>query len=128
MLTLVLIASGGAAGAVARYAVGQAVQRHSGDRWPWGTLAVNISGCLLLGIVLGAVGDRPLAEPLTAFLAVGFLGDYTTYSTFSGEAAALAVHRRAAAAAGYVTLSVAAGLLAVGGGFAVGSAVNRVLG
>ena len=85
--TMVLIAIGGAAGAIARYAVtgpilGKLVRDAAHPRFPWGVLAVNLTGCLLIGIVAAALIDRPADDRLRVLLITGFLGSFTTFSAF----------------------------------------------
>jgi CrcB protein len=84
------VAIGGAAGAVTRYAVGGWVQRLLQDRsagaFPWGTLLINVTGCALMGLLAPVLFERSLARPeLRMAILVGFLGAYTTWSTFSYE-------------------------------------------
>ncbi|MGH7127574.1 MAG: fluoride efflux transporter CrcB [Planctomycetaceae bacterium] len=86
-----VIGLGGASGAIARFALTGLLQR----RWPgfpWGTLAVNVAGCLLIGVVMTLVTDargasgRPLVTPaVQTLLITGFLGSLTTFSTFGYE-------------------------------------------
>jgi CrcB protein len=117
----VLAAFGGALGALARWGVATALP-HSPGGWPWATLLVNLTGCLLLGALTAALTARspepPWARP---FLAVGVLGGYTTYSAFAVEVVELTDAGAAALAAGYVLVSVLGGVLAV----AVGARVVR---
>jgi CrcB protein len=82
-LDLLLVALGSGAGGVARYLLGGWIaQRTSAAGLPWGTLVVNVSGCLLIGLIAGVLAERPGAwvgwRPL---LIIGFLGGYTTFST-----------------------------------------------
>ncbi|HBE72782.1 MAG TPA: fluoride efflux transporter CrcB [candidate division Zixibacteria bacterium] len=82
---LLLIAAGGMAGTLARYGLSRLVLRHVNDVFPWGTLAVNLSGSLLIG-ALYELFDRALVPPhLRSLAAIGFLGAFTTFSTFSLE-------------------------------------------
>ena len=85
-MTSLLVALGGAVGAVLRYWVSIAVQRSLGPEFPWGTLAVNVSGCFLMGLV-AAVADRQgyLNPGARLFLVVGVLGGFTTFSAFAHE-------------------------------------------
>jgi fluoride exporter len=109
-------ALGGALGALARWGVATALP-HSPGSWPWATLLVNLTGCLLLGALVAAlVGRSP--EPVWArpFLAVGVLGGYTTYSAFAVEAVALVGAGAPVLAVGYVLVSVLGGVLAVAAG------------
>jgi CrcB protein len=106
-MVVLCVVLGGAAGAVARFALGGWVQARR-PQFPWGTLAVNVSGAFALGL-LPLVEAHPLAR---ALLATGFLGAYTTFSTFSYEAAALVQERDWRGAAGYVSSTVLLGLAA----------------
>src|SRR3954454_11719620 len=79
----------GAVGTVARWAMQGWVQRLSGSAFPWGTLAVNAVGCLLFGIVFAAAEERSLISSQTRMIIlVGFMGAFTTFSTFAFETAA----------------------------------------
>jgi fluoride exporter len=112
----VLAALGGALGALARWGVAEALPSPDGG-WPWATLLVNLTGCLLMGVLLGALAARD-PEPAWArpFLAVGVLGGYTTYSAFAMEVVGLADAGAVARALGYVLVSVLGGVLAVAAG------------
>lgn len=90
MWTVIWIAVGGATGAVTRYGVGGAVQRMFADRpgalFPWGTLLINVTGCALMGLLMPLLLERSLLQaPHRMGVLVGFLGAYTTWSTFSIE-------------------------------------------
>ena len=108
-----LAALGGAAGALARWGVATALP-HSPGSWPWATLLVNLTGCLLFGALAAALTARS-PEPAWArpFLAVGVLGGYTTYSAFAVEIITLADGGALAAAVGYLLLSTLGGVAAV---------------
>jgi len=83
----VLIGLCGGAGALARYLVGTAVEIRFGGRFPWGTLVVNVTGSFLIGLILTLLTDR-WVEPHPNWrlaLVVGFLGGYTTFSSFEFE-------------------------------------------
>lgn len=86
---LALIALAGAIGTLARYGVSGLVQEWSGARFPWGTLAVNVLGCLLFGVVVSAAEERQLIGSETRFIVLtGFMGAFTTFSTFAFETSA----------------------------------------
>ncbi|MCX7719134.1 MAG: fluoride efflux transporter CrcB [Candidatus Sumerlaeaceae bacterium] len=88
MLTnLILVAVGGAAGAVARYLVARGAGLWFGAAFPWGTFIVNVSGSFALGLVATLVAERaiPAADSVRLAVAIGFLGAFTTFSTFEYE-------------------------------------------
>jgi fluoride exporter len=121
----VLAAVGGALGALARAGVAEGVPRAPGD-WPWGTLVVNLVGCLLLGALLAALAvRRPDAERTQVFLGTGVLGGFTTYSAFALEVTELISSGRPLAAVAYVAVSVVGGVLAVALGVRVCGALVR---
>ena len=118
-----LVAVGGALGALSRYAVDQAVNGLFGAT-VLGTFAANISGSFLLGLVVAAAAGRAgLSEEARLFAAVGFLGSYTTFSTLTVASVQLAADGDWTRAAMNVVGSVVVGLLAAFGGVLVGRAV-----
>ena len=115
MMQILLVAAGGAMGAVARYSLGLTVARvASGAAWPWGTFLANISGGLLMGLLAGwlALKGGAAQESIRLFAAVGVLGGFTTFSAFSLETALLIERRELATAflyaVGSVVLAIAA--------------------
>ena len=81
---------GGGLGATLRYGMSGMVHRIMGSDFPYGTLVVNILGCLLIGALMSVTEDRILLHPrMRLFLAIGLLGGFTTFSTFSYETVAL---------------------------------------
>jgi CrcB protein len=124
-MAYLLAALGGALGALVRWGLAEALPSPGG--WPWATLLVNLTGCLLLGGLLALLAARS-PEPSWArpFLGVGVLGGYTTYSTFAVEVVELVDGGSPALAAGYVLLSVVGGVAAVAlGARAVRPRVDR---
>ncbi|MBK5223317.1 MAG: CrcB family protein [Acidimicrobiia bacterium] len=95
-MSTVLVAVAGAVGAVVRYRIGLAVGVRS---FPWATLGVNISGSFLLALVLTGPAATRWSTPTTTAVAVGFIGAYTTFSTFGYETITLRADRAAEAAA-----------------------------
>ena len=86
MLQILAIAGGGAVGAVARFLVSTGVYRLFGRDFPWGTLAVNVFGSFGMGFLFVLLLERSLIGPeARAAILVGFLGSFTTFSTFSLE-------------------------------------------
>lgn len=124
--TWIWVALGGALGSVLRYGVAQAVERFPTLlTFPWATLGVNVSGSLLLGAVGGWLSLDATASPqLRAFVMIGLLGGYTTFSTFALEGLALLQAGQAGRAIGYATASVlwAVGAAALGWTLARGAA------
>lgn len=91
LINAALVGSGGFIGAVFRYAMSGIVQRHAGlSMFPFGTLAVNMLGCFLIGAAVGLADSRQLFGPeFRLFALIGVLGGFTTYSTFGYESFAL---------------------------------------
>ena len=119
-----LIALAGAAGTLARYGLTVAVQRAAGAGFPWGTLAVNVTGCLLFGLVWGVAEARSLVDSeARTVLLVGFLGAFTTFSTFAFETGEMLRDARYLLAAGYVASQNLTGVAAVAAGWAAGRAI-----
>ena len=122
MWNLLLVAGGGATGAVLRYVLGAQAMRAFGTGWPYGTLIANVLGGLLMGTLAGVLALRGGAdqERWRLLLGVGVLGGFTTFSAYSLEVALMIERREWSSAAAYslgsVVLSVAAlfaGLLLV---------------
>jgi len=125
LLQLLVVGTGGFFGAVARYVLSGAVQRLTPAAvFPYGTLAVNVAGCLAVGLVAGLADFRGLWSPETRlFVLLGFLGSFTTFSTFGHETLALARDSELLAAAANVLLHVVAGLAAAWLGYALARAL-----
>ena len=120
MDVLAAVAAGGALGAPARYGVAQLVHVAQ-DTFPWATFWTNVSGSFALGLLLVLIVDRfPPTRYLRPFFATGFLGAFTTFSTFAVEADLLARDKRPGIAAAYVAASVGVGLAAVWAGIVLG--------
>ncbi len=124
MTELLAIAIGGALGALARHGVTQGGTMLFGADFPYGTLIVNVAGSLLIGVAYVAIVERGALNPaLRPALMVGFLGAFTTFSTYSLQAIALLQEGRGLAAASYVMGSVVLCLVATG----IGIALTRTL-
>ncbi|MDX6257881.1 MAG: fluoride exporter [Frankiales bacterium] len=108
----------GALGAVARFSLDSAIQQRGDESYPWGTFWINVSGCLVLGLVIGWV-DHHGGARLQTVAGTGFCGAYTTFSTFSVESLRLVEAGRYATAARYVVTSLVAGGVAAAAGLAV---------
>ena len=123
---LLAVAVGAAAGGVARYLLTTAIQARLGG-FPWGTLAVNGLGALVLGVLLKvAVGNPAVPLEWRLLLTTGFCGGFTTFSAFSAETVELLRAGAVRRAAVYVVLSVALSLVALAAGYAAApSAVQQ---
>jgi CrcB protein len=114
MWNLLLVAGGGATGAVMRYLLGAQAMRAFGTGWPYGTLIANVLGGFLMGVLVGVLAFRGGAdqEKWRLLLGVGGLGGFTTFSAYSVEVALMIERREWTSAAAYslgsVFLSVAA--------------------
>ena len=113
---MVLIAVAAAAGGLARYALGRTIGMHS---FPWTTLVINLAGSFLMGFVLPYGVDRGWSETRLLPITIGFLGAYTTFSTFSYETFTLLRADRELAALAYVVASLVGGVLAAAAGYAI---------
>ena len=121
MIRVLVVAVAGAFGAVARYGVARAFG--STTEFPWATLAVNLAGSFVLGLLLGGVARR-WHENLVLALTVGFLGAFTTFSTFSYEVTMMLRDGRTSTALVYVGVSLVGGLTAAVAGDSAGSALQ----
>ena len=117
MTKLLLVFIGGGLGAMSRFLVTTALAGKLGN-FPLGTLAANFFGSLLMGLVVGFLAGR--FESIRLFVAVGFLGGFTTFSSFSAETLALIQNGQIFSAAANVIVSVVAGLLACAVGLKIG--------
>jgi CrcB protein len=121
---ILLIAVAGAMGSLARYGLGSFVQRAAGVGFPWGTTTVNIIGCLLFGLIWSLAEHRlELGGSFRVFALVGFMGAFTTFSTFQFETAQLLRDSQWLMACGNLLLQNSVGLLAVVGGMALGKLI-----
>ncbi|MFC4948447.1 fluoride efflux transporter FluC [Pseudonocardia sp. GCM10023141] len=118
---LAAIGAGGVAGAEARYGLGVALP-HSPEQWPWSILIINVTGCLLIGVLMVTLLEltrpHPLVRPL---LGVGVLGGYTTFSTYTVDTLTLFGHGQPALAFGYLVLTPLLAIAAV----TIGAAATR---
>ncbi len=121
MVQTLLVMAGGAIGSALRYQFGRMTLRLWGMAWPWGTLGVNIVGGLVMGLFAGWLAARASGgENMRLFFAVGILGGFTTFSSFSLETMLMIERGEWLSAGGYALVSVVAsvGALALGLGLA----------
>jgi CrcB protein len=119
MNAALLVFLGAGLGGVLRHGVNLAAARILGAGFPWGTLAVNVVGSFLMGLVAGWLALRAgegWSQPFRLFLATGILGGFTTFSAFSLDAALLWERGQGGMAAAYVAGSVVVSLAALAGG------------
>ncbi|MFJ6016773.1 fluoride efflux transporter FluC [Streptomyces sp. NPDC092952] len=124
MTDWLLVLVGGMVGAPLRYLLGVDAKFRLHTAFPWGTFAANAGAAFFLGYVSEAVTDGELGPRLQLLLATGFCGALSTWSTFSYELLTFASARRTALAAGYLTLTVAAGMGLSFAGAALADAVR----
>jgi len=119
-----LIAVGGALGSIARFWVGSTIAGRMGIKFPYGTLVVNLSACLVIGFTLTYMGKRADLNPAWRFLVpVGFIGAYSTFSTYEWETLSTLRSGAFVLAALYAGGSLILGLIAVWAGSMVGEAL-----
>ena len=123
-MNLLLLAVAGAVGTLARYGLQGAVQRLAGMEWPVGTLAVNLLGAFLFGVIWPLAEERLVISPETrGVVLVGFMGAFTTFSTFAFETGQLMRDAQWAAAMGNIMAQNIFGI----GLFLVGLSLGRLL-
>jgi len=118
-MTVVWVMVAGGVGSGARYVVGQWADHALGASFPYGTLMVNLLGCFLIGAVVQLSASGTWNPELRAGMAAGFLGGFTTYSSFNQETIALVTGGAGGAAGAYVAVTIAGGLAAGSLGLAV---------
>jgi CrcB protein len=108
---LIFVALGGGFGAITRYAFGNFIASKSNTSLPLGTFIINVSGSFLLGIINHLFLSHSISQSIWLIFGVGFLGAYTTFSTFGYETINLLIQKKFKTAAYYVSLSSALGIL-----------------
>jgi len=112
MKELFFVGSGGFIGSVLRYFLSQYIQSKPESGFPYGTLAVNIIGCFIIGIVYALFSRGEITNDWKLFLATGICGGFTTFSAFSNEMLLLFKSGNITEAVIYLTVSIVAGILA----------------
>ncbi|MEN6451725.1 MAG: CrcB family protein [Thermoguttaceae bacterium] len=121
MQKLLLIAVAGGLGTLARYGLGGVVQQNYGKLFPWGTVVVNLLGCLAFGVICSALEELWPASGLSrAILLIGFMGGFTTFSTYMFETHRLLADAQWLPAVGYFTFHNVGGFAAMVAGLALG--------
>lgn len=119
MAEYMLVGIGGAFGSVTRYLFGNYISRHTNSKFPFGTFVINITGALFLGILSGT----QISKNMYTFFGDGFLGAYTTFSTFMYEGFNLFQGRKKLNAFIYIICSLFIGIA----GFAIGLKIGKIL-
>ncbi len=115
------VASGGALGAMARYGVSRAAVHLLGPNFPWGTIAANVTGSFAMGfLIVWLARTEPHSAAMRAFLTVGLLGAFTTFSTFSLDVVTLYRDRTLTIAGAYLAASVILSVIGLLGGMTLG--------
>ena len=118
------LAVAGACGTLARYGLAGVVHRWAGGVFPWGTVFVNVLGCLLFGLIWSASNERNLFSPeIRTIILVGFMGAFTTFSTFISETSQLLSDAELLIGFLNVTVQVVTGIAM----FYFGLAIGRVI-
>lgn len=117
MTKYIMLAAGGAIGTVLRYSVSGMTQRAVNSMFPWGTLAVNLTGSFMIGLLWGIFEVRSISSDLRTFLFIGILGGFTTFSTFALESLNLMREGEIKFALSNVLVSNILGILLVFAGF-----------
>ena len=119
-----MIGIGGFAGAVARFWLGGYISNRMGTKFPWGTFVINVSGCFVIGLIVTVLAERTHWSPNWRYLIpIGFIGAYTTFSTFEFETFQSLQDGQWLMAALNVALSVVLGFIAVWCGVIAGRAI-----
>lgn len=121
----ILVFAGGGLGASVRFLLGTWIAERTAATFPWNTLAINVSGALLIGLLLGYLLNVQAAVGWRLFLVVGVLGGYTTFSTFSLETVNLLRERSYLYAFGNIAASILLGLGATWAGLLLSGAGSR---
>lgn len=114
---ILLVGIGGMVGSILRFVTSSWFVQNIPPTWPWGTFFVNIAGCLIIGIVLGAPWKQHTSEMWRLLLASGFCGGFTTFSAFSSEGYQMLKNEMFFLFAAYAACSIVLGLLAVSAGY-----------
>ncbi|NTS63611.1 fluoride efflux transporter CrcB [Sphingomonas sp. HHU CXW] len=119
MNALFLVMAGGALGSAGRYLTGRSMLSLLGPDWPWGTMTVNLLGGLLMGLLTGVLARVAAPEGWRLFVAVGVLGGFTTFSSFSLDTVSMIERGALLPAFGYVAVSVIGSIAALFAGLSI---------
>jgi CrcB protein len=120
LLKYMMVGVGGFLGSIARYMVGNYIGSRYGVRFPYGTFVINISGSFLIGIIVALLARTTVSQYWRYLIPIGFIGAYTTFSTFEFETLRAIQDGQITAGVLNVVLSVVVGFIAVWGGAVLG--------
>ncbi len=121
MSRLLFIGVGGALGSIARFEITTFVQSRMGGAYPWGTFVVNVTGCLIMGVAMALLTARqPASEAWRYLVPIGFVGAYTTFSTFELDLLSANVNAAWFVGVAYLSASVVVGYAALWAGLMLG--------
>jgi fluoride exporter len=124
LLKYVMVGVGGALGSILRFWLGSYIGERMGTRFPYGTLVINVTGSFLIGLVFAILTDRTPWSPNWRYLIpIGFIGGYTTFSSFEFEAFRSIQDGQLGLGILYIAVSVVVGFIAVWGGMVAGRAI-----
>ena len=123
MREMLWVGAGGFLGAIARYVVGGWVATRLGTAFPYGTFVINVTGSFVLGVIMGLLEGHVVSPVVRLSTAIGFVGAYTTFSTFTYETIRLVEDGSVLFAAANVTASVLVGIASVVVGLAIGRGI-----
>ncbi len=124
MLKYVMVGVGGALGSILRFWLGSYIGERMGTRFPYGTLVINVTGSFLIGLVYAILTERTQWSPNWRYLIpIGFIGGYTTFSSFEFETFRSIQDGQLGLGLLYVAVSVVVGFIAVWGGMVAGRAI-----
>jgi CrcB protein len=122
-MMVLAVSAGAGLGAIARCLVDVAVQRRTGATWPAGTLVVNVTGSLALGILVGLGLRHGLGDPVRTVIGTGVIGGYTTFSTFAHDTVRMIDDRSTRHAVTHMVTNLVAGLAAATAGLIAAQAL-----
>lgn len=123
MLNYLCVFLGCGLGGICRYSLSAYLLKSASAHFPWATLTANLAGCLLIGLLLGYLHNRP-SQVMAALTVTGFCGGFTTFSTFANETLLLLQQENFKLAIAYVLLSLVAGLGCVALGYALSKSLS----
>jgi fluoride exporter len=126
MMKIILVLTGGAVGSLLRYIVSESMSKVSDGGFPYGTLFVNLCGCLIIGLLWGIFSQEGLTTNVKAFLFIGLLGGFTTFSAFALESFQLFDNGQLKTGVIYILISNIAGISLTIGGYYISRLMMKI--